>query len=276
MNGTNERGTAVGMLYRRLRRGLLRLLPGNDYPARISVEGPTDEMLFEVWSDVERYRVEKLGGEQEFLTKFLAHLKPDDVVFDVGASVGLMTVLAASVVRDGKVVAFEPDPETRARLEGNVRLNGLRNVAVVDWAASDSESTTELYTNGASGYAPSLRHQSREGAPSGQVEVRTGRIDRAVGEGELPSPSVLKIDVEGAEGLCLRGARRTLLGEFGCPPRLLFLELHPAFLPDFGDSVDDVHAMVDELGFNESWRLTRENETHLCYRSSGLGESDDG
>lgn len=49
-------------------------------------------------------------------------IQPDDVVFDVGASVGLMTVYAASEAFKGRVFAFEPDPETMRRLRRNVPL----------------------------------------------------------------------------------------------------------------------------------------------------------
>lgn len=242
---------------------------GDRYPQkiRVNVSGLGGDLLFEVRSDVERYRVKEFGGEAEFLTRFLEHLREDDIVYDVGASVGVVTVLASTALDDGRVVAFEPDPETRSRLERNLELNEISNAEVVSWAASEMEGSTDLFTDGASGFAPSLRRQSRDGAPTGNVEVETKRIDRAVEGGEIPAPSVLKVDVEGAEGLCLRGAQRTLGGEFGRAPRLLFLELHPAFLPDFGDSLKDLQEMVVRLGFDESWRLTRENEIHVCYRT---------
>src|SRR5208283_4552591 len=50
------------------------------------------------------------GGEQRVLSRLIGFLKPGDVVFDIGANVGLYTVLLAKTVGDkGRVLAFEPD-----------------------------------------------------------------------------------------------------------------------------------------------------------------------
>lgn len=251
----------------------IRHLLAEEYPSRIELPAPDGgTATFEVASSVECYRVEEYGGEKEVLQRFLGDLRSDDVVYDVGASVGLMTVMAAKAVQSGRVVAFEPDPETRQRLTRNIQLNDLSNVEVIDWAASESEGTAQLHTNGAAGFAPSLRRQVREGAPSSELEVRTRRIDSAVEEGNLPIPTVMKIDVEGAEGLCLRGARELLSGRFGARPRLIYLELHPDFLPDFGDTAERVEALLTDLGYEESWRSQREDQTHVRY----LSESEEG
>ena len=57
------------------------------------------------------------------------YLRPGDAVIDVGANIGVYTLLAASVVGDqGKVVAFEPGRQSFARLQENVQLNGLHQV----------------------------------------------------------------------------------------------------------------------------------------------------
>jgi FkbM family methyltransferase len=238
------------------------------YPIMVKLKSLEKVLSFEVFSPVEKYRIAGYGGEKGFLEYFISTLKDDDVVFDIGASVGLMTVHSAAEVSNGKVVAFEPDPETFRRLKHNVELNNLTNVIYAPWATSDSQGEVALFSDGANGFAPSLREQTnRPGAPKGQVMVPTKVLDDVVAAGELPHPTVLKIDIEGAEILCLRGAIKLIKGELGTKPRLIFLELHPVFLPDFGSTPNEVHDLVLEQGYQVVWEEKRDDQIHYCYES---------
>jgi len=239
------------------------------YPRMVSLPGPHGPLRFRVHNPIEEYRTAGYGGEQEFLERFTAELVPEDVVFDIGASIGLMTVFAAAAAPLGRVCAFEPDPATARRLARNVRLNRLSNVEIVSWAVGEREERTTLFTDGPGGNAPTLRRQQgREGTPSGTVEVPVRTLDTALLEGALPHPSVLKIDIEGAEILCLRGAERLLSGRFGIRPRILFLEVHPAYLPAFGATAAEVTGLVEALGYQVRWRGERGDQVHYCYTPS--------
>ncbi len=83
-----------------------------------------------------------LRGEAELtVQKILAErLRPGMVFYDLGANIGLFTLLASRLVGDsGKVFSFEPDPENAARLRRNVERNGFTNVTVIEkgiWSAS--------------------------------------------------------------------------------------------------------------------------------------------
>ena len=67
------------------------------------------------------------------------------VVIDIGANVGYYTLLAAEKVGGhGKVFAFEPEPSRYALLEKNVRINGLKNVILVQQAVSNKTGTARL------------------------------------------------------------------------------------------------------------------------------------
>jgi FkbM family methyltransferase len=178
-----------------------------------------------------------------------------------------MTVHSAVFAKQGKVIAFEPDPETRERLKHNVSLNNISNVVFVSWAVSDSAGEVSLFTDGASGYAPTLREQTnREGAPKNKVTVQTRTLDEEILAGNLPLPTVLKIDIEGAEVLCLRGAQKLLSGQLGQKPRLIFMELHPEFLPSFGSTGEEVHNFVLSHGYSVVWQEKRDAQIHYCYQ----------
>jgi len=228
------------------------------------LDGPP--LRFKVTTLVERHRTAQFGGEREALERFLGALEPGDTVHDVGASVGLFTVAAASNYPESTVVAFEPDPEINQRLRTNISLNNLKNVEVVDWAASNDSGTVNLYTDGVDGFSPTMRPQQRDGAPSGTVSVEKRPIDEAISNGEIPVPSVLKIDIEGAEAFCLEGCSKLLSGAFGASPRILFVEVHPEFLPDYGRTKDNVMEMLEDAGYQVEWRQQREEQVHFLYR----------
>jgi FkbM family methyltransferase len=80
--------------------------------------------------------------ERAFLNHFL---RPGDVFVDVGANIGLFTLIAAcSVGPAGRVIAFEPTSVTYARLVDNVRLKGFSNVRCVNSALSDRSGYLDL------------------------------------------------------------------------------------------------------------------------------------
>lgn len=240
---------------------------GQSKKMKIRLEGPRGVLRFEAFSPVEHHRIANYGDEREFLNFFLSQLIPQDVVFDIGASVGLFSIHAASLLEQGKVIAFEPDFETLERLKFNVKLNKqLTNIHYISWAVSDTQSEATLYTDGASGCAPTLKKQlGRSNAPKGEIKIKTNTLDNALLTGELPLPTALKIDIEGAEILCIKGAHRLLKGEFGRKPRLIFLEAHPDFLTSFNSNIEEVDDIIKKNGYASIWTRERDNQIHSCY-----------
>jgi FkbM family methyltransferase len=216
---------------------------------------------FEVRDAVESFRVERFGGEEEFLRQILDELRPGDTLFDVGACVGMVAIHAAR--RGANVVAFEPDPFYGGRLDTNLALNGTR-VQVVRWAVSDGDGEATLFTDGAGGASPSLMQKGSRG----KVTVKTRAIDGAVSSGELPAPSVVKLDIEGAEILALRGMQDLLTSPRA--PRAIFLELHPDMLPAFGSSAEEVRALLASAGYAAEHEITRAGQIHFVYRKAPM------
>jgi FkbM family methyltransferase len=239
-----------------------------EFPVRITLNANFGKVHFEAFSPVELYRTANYGDEKLFVDKFTESIKADDIIFDIGASVGLMTVHAAVLLsKKGQIIAFEPDPDTMERLKHNVSLNSVSNVVFVSWAVSDGAGEVSLFTDGASGNAPTLREQiDREGCPKNQITVQTKTLDSEILASNLPLPTVLKIDIEGAEVLCLRGAQKLLSGQLGEKPRLIFLELHPQFLPSFGTTGKEVHNFVLNHGYSVVWEQKRDDQVHYCYQ----------
>jgi FkbM family methyltransferase len=121
------------------------------------------------------------------------------VAFDIGANVGLYTLLFAR--RAPRVVAFEPLPRNIGYLERLVRLNHLENVVVVPWAVTERSGVGSFVRAGDS----SLGHL----AENGEQPVALTSCDEFVDRFGL-TPDLIKVDVEGEEAAVLRGARQTL------------------------------------------------------------------
>jgi FkbM family methyltransferase len=126
-----------------------------------------------------------------------------DVVFDVGANVGVYTLaFSRRTGPTGHVVAFEPLPRNLAFLRRHLQMNALTNVRVMPVAVSDR--------SGSALFREASHHAMGALDASGALTVPTVVLDALVAQGELPSPSLIKIDVEGAEVDVLRGARGIL------------------------------------------------------------------
>ena len=136
--------------------------------------------------------------------------------FDIGAHVGFYTLLASILVgENGKVVAFEPLPRNIYFLKEHVRLNRLANVSIIEAAVSDSTGYATFsegpdnfidFTEFSNGSDHSMAHFS----PIGNLTVKTVSLDELHLQGEVPPPNFLKIDVEGADALVLKGAKKVL------------------------------------------------------------------
>lgn len=216
---------------------------------------------FEISNLVEHARVVGHGGETEYTAVMLQNLREDDVLFDIGANVGMVALHAAKICH---TVAFEPDPSFRRRLQVNIALNPDRTFTLEPIAISDSDASMILYTDGDEGNSPSLVHQRGE---SDSVAVSARSLDSLIAEGQLPRPTVIKLDIEGAEILALRGAKRLLASSER--PRALFIEVHDTFLPGFGSSADEVYALLEDFGYTKAvYRARRDGQTHLILQAS--------
>ena len=138
-------------------------------------------------------------------------LRPGDVVLDVGANIGSLTMLAASRVGcDGRVIAVEPIARNRQLIARAARANGFGQVEILAAAASDHAGAFELRThpetsNSATLVASGERLSGQRGL---SVSVPTLVLDEQFAN--LNRLDLLKIDIEGMEPLAMRGLERTL------------------------------------------------------------------
>ncbi|MBZ5593592.1 MAG: FkbM family methyltransferase [Acidobacteriia bacterium] len=194
-------------------------------------------------------------------------LSQGNVFLDVGAHIGYFSMKAAARVgKTGRVVAFEPNPETLKLLRENVAANQAQNVVVEPIACTDREQMLTLYAAAGSntGASSLARHNADISAenPPRPYPVRGRPIDDVVRELDLTRVDAIKIDVEGAEVGVLRGAVDTLKRFH---PRLV-IEVVAQQLASFQTTPDDVAAVLRDAGYNRrkpvgptDWEWTAEN-----------------
>ena len=153
-----------------------------------------------------------------------AHLEPGAFFLDIGANIGVFTMLGASIVGpDGRVVAVEPIPRNATLIERACRRNGFDYVQVIRAAASDRSGTLELRTE------PSTSNAATPAAAGPRLLADSGRcvhvpaivLDDALAG--IERLDLVKIDIEGMEPRALAGFARTL--ERHRP--VLVCEFHP-------------------------------------------------
>jgi FkbM family methyltransferase len=141
--------------------------------------------------------------EYEKQRAFEKTVQEGDIVFDVGANVGFYTLLASALVGPrGRVVVFEPLPRNLRYLRQHLTRNHVDNVTVVEAAVADRTADVRFEE----GPSHAMGHISGKGL----LQVQAVSLDEMVLAGKVPPPAVVKIDVEGAEGLVLKGALEML------------------------------------------------------------------
>lgn len=153
--------------------------------------------------------------EQDEVRVLRQVLKPGMTFVDVGANIGIFTVVGAHLVGpSGAVVCFEPEPSNYRLLLQNLARNGVTNVRAENVAVGARAETRTLHLEGRSIATHSLLTTHRTGRIEAQIEVNVVRLDEHLTP-DIERIDLLKIDVEGYEPFVLEGAE-SILDRVGC------------------------------------------------------------
>ena len=152
-----------------------------------------------------------LAGDAELDTQSVLaeRLQPGDVFYDLGANIGLFSLLAARCVGDsGRVFSFEPDAVNAERLRRNAKRNSFSQITVIESGVWSSTGAMDFSI--ADQASPDRGVGSFLSGSGGSVSVRVRVIALDDFVRNAPLPHAIKCDVEGAEIHVLRGAEHLL------------------------------------------------------------------
>jgi FkbM family methyltransferase len=153
--------------------------------------------------------------EAQYVEALRKIIKQDQTVFDIGANIGFYSVLFSGWVGpNGRVIAYEPDPDNLKLLRRNLELNNCRNV-VVRPVALAAQSGNEIFSidpvthmtghlGAGATYAATIFGNSKENL----ISVPTSTLDEEVTR--FGAPDIIKMDIEGGEYDALRGGAALL------------------------------------------------------------------
>jgi FkbM family methyltransferase len=197
-----------------------------------------------------------LGFEPEIRALCRRCLRPGATAIDVGANVGVHTLVMAHAVNGGgRVIACEPSPNFHKELTSNVELNQLSNVTIHQVAVSAKSGPVTLYIPSDSQHAAGASldpHMHPQLQSSLAVEVAGTTIDDLVAMDAIDHVDLIKIDVEGFDAAVLAGAHDVLLRD---RPYLLF-EYTRDWWAKAGYSLEQVLAELRSVGYSTIWDVT--------------------
>jgi FkbM family methyltransferase len=171
-------------------------------------------------------------------------LKPGDTFLDIGANIGFFTLNAARLVgARGRVISIEPSQRAAAKLLANVLANHVTNVLVLTIGAADVSKLEMLNiaredNAGASAMRPIL-------GAIGCERIAVARMDDVLETLDIV-PTVIKIDIEGAEFAALIGLTRTLSAHHPA----IIVEMREGFSAETGIFKEDIVAFLVGLGYS--------------------------
>jgi FkbM family methyltransferase len=156
--------------------------------------------------DVYTAIVRDRGHEPWILRTCLQLLKDGDVFHDVGANAGFFSIAVARRKPSVRVVSFEPQPTLAKAIALSAELNGLDNVAVLPLMLGARDGSAKLFVPSHSVHASALSPSPRASTLTCPMKTLGGLIE----DGVVPDPTLIKVDVEGAELEVLRGTTNHL------------------------------------------------------------------
>ncbi|MEW5676306.1 FkbM family methyltransferase [Flavobacterium enshiense] len=205
--------------------------------------------------------------EEQELKCMLSNINEGDTFIDIGANIGLFSLLAAEKVgASGKVISFEPFPNTFKRLTDNIELNKLKNIDARNIGLSDKEDSLTFYYSDTgfdawNSFAPTNDKRLRK-----EISIGVSTLDNELESVDKSKVKFVKIDVEGWEKFVIQGGKQ------------FFSEYSPIVMVEFteentlnaGYFVNEIFGLLENLGYEwyriDGQHLVKEiKQTHYPY-----------
>lgn len=192
----------------------------------------------------------------DFLRQFV---NPTDVVWDVGANIGFISLETAAICPEALYYCFEPSPMTASQLVCNAIANQL-HMHIFTVALSDRDQCHPLFVKAMGNAGQTCLNPTSLTTYDCVVNVATMRADTLINQGLARPPTILKIDTEGHEARVLDGLGEHLLSD--CLRCVVFEKC-----PEIVSGADNIFQKLVGLGFKirelpgsrGNWAAEREN-----------------
>lgn len=178
-----------------------------------------------------------------FLKRRLKNTK-DRTFIDVGANIGYYSLLAASLMRNGSVVAIEAFPGIYEKLIRNIKINKEKNIRTVPFAATEKDCYINMYYAGPQNEGATTAVKSLAKTDT-SVTIRGKPLSMLLSEEEVRTMLIMKIDVEGAEFSVIKGMM-SLFDEFQADAEFI-VEVIPKALGEI--NLKSIFRIFEEAGF---------------------------
>lgn len=191
------------------------------------------ESLYD-FSDISNFK----DKEKSRINEIVEFLDEDDVFYDIGAYKGLWTCLIGDILPCHQVIAFEPNPQNYNKLKDNLIFNNI-NPITYNTALSNSDGSVKFKLD---------ESQSSVSVDSNQNnnvrQVNTRKCDNLISDEDLPTPSVVKIDVEGFELKVIKG-----MSDIISDIEFFIIELHYPKMEEYNSNPESIVEILEENGF---------------------------
>jgi FkbM family methyltransferase len=184
--------------------------------------------------------------EKNDLIYLLSKLKEGDLFIDVGANIGLFSIVVAKANATVRVHAFEPIPINVHLFKASLCLNKIESVKVNESCVGDYVGEVEFSLSVDSAY--SSIHDTGRLPEVKKFKAKITTLSDYVTNNCIKRVDVLKIDVEGAEKLVLDGARNIFV-DHSMQPRLILMELFDQNFKQFKTSITEIVQLLGGYGY---------------------------
>ena len=181
----------------------------------------------------------------EWINKYFL---PKQIIYDIGANVGMLSLYTASKIKEIDIFAFEPEALNFAQLNRNIYLNGYSElihpfcIAITDQTKLGNMNIEQFRIGGSLHQFNRVVNHLDEEYEVQHIQGAIGfTLDDLISKWGLPVPNHIKIDVDGIEDLVIVGARKTLKNE-----RLQSVQIE---ITDVGKRGTVIHNAFFEAGF---------------------------
>ncbi|WP_259130344.1 FkbM family methyltransferase [Salinibacter ruber] len=177
--------------------------------------------------------------EHTFLTR---HPFPEGEILDVGANLGVVSLILGQRFPDRSIHAFEPNPSTVHALRKNLEYNAVDNVFVQDAAVGEESGTVTFDAD------PENRATARRASQEAEHARTTPcvTLDEYVEDNGIEEVALLKVDVEGYEKEVFEGAEGLLCNQ---RIKMVYFEVCPALAHRAGTKPEEPAFMLEEWGY---------------------------